>query len=262
MSEPSALEVARDGAVAIFELARPDKFNCQSMALQSALREALEQAEKPDSGVRAILVRGRGGHFSTGADLDEVKAIRADAAGLARFVSFGHETLRRLEASPLPVVAAAHGLALAGGLELLLACDVVFAAEDARFGDQHARYGLVPGWGGSQRLPRIVGVRRALDLFFSAAWIDARTALAWGLVNHVCPAGELQQKALEYCHALGERSPAGLATMKRLARRGLEMTPEAALRLEEALAPVALGHPDAIEGLDAFEARRKPAFGK
>lgn len=260
MSASSPIEVTRDGAVAIVELCRPEKYNCQSMALHQALLAAMSEFEKAGSGARAVLIRSSGKHFSTGADLDEVKSLRGDPARLGEFISQGHRTFRRLEASPLPVVAAAQGLSLAGGLELMLACDVVFAAEDARFGDQHAQYGLIPGWGGSQRLTRILGPRRALDLFFSARWIDAETALAWGLVNYVCRTEELQAKTLEYCKALAERSSAGISLMKRLARQGLEMTPEAGLRLEEALAPGALAHPHAAEGLAAFEARRKPVF--
>jgi enoyl-CoA hydratase len=262
MSASGPIEVSRDGAVGIVELARPEKSNCQSMALHRALRDAISGFEQAGAGVRAVLVRARGKHFSAGADLDEVKALQADPARLAEMVTRGHETFRRLEASPLPVVAAAQGLSLAGGLELVLACDVVFAAEDARFGDQHAQYGLVPGWGGSQRLTRIVGLRRAMDLYFSARWIDARTAFAWGLVNYVCAPEKLQQEAFEYCKSLAERSPAGLAMMKRLARQGLEMSPEAGLRLEERLAPGALSHPHVAEGLAAFEARRKPARGR
>lgn len=262
MSQSSPLELSRDGAVGIVELSRPEKFNCQSMALHRALLGALTDFEQAGSPVRAVLVRSRGKHFSTGADLGEVNAVRGDPVRLAEFISLGHETFRRLEASPLPVVAAAQGLSLAGGLELVLACDVVFAAHDARFGDQHAQYGLVPGWGGSQRLTRILGPRRALDLFFSARWIDAETALAWGLVNYLCPPEELHSTALEYCRVLADRSHAGIAMMKRLARQGLEMSPEAGLRLEESLVPGALAHPDAAEGLAAFEARRKPVFGK
>jgi len=260
MSESSPIEVTHEGAVAIVELCRPEKFNCQSMALHLALLDAMSGFEKAGSRVRAVLVRSRGKHFSTGADLDEVKAVRGDPARLAEFISLGHRTFRRLESSPLPVVAAAQGLSLAGGLEFVLACDVVFAAQDARFGDQHAQYGLIPGWGGSQRLTRILGPRRALDLFFSARWIDAETALAWGLVNYLCPPEILHAKALEYCKTLAERSQTGIAMMKRLARQGLEITPDAGLRLEESLAPGALAHPHAAEGLAAFEARRKPVF--
>ena len=262
MSKAELLEVTHDGAVAIIELTRPEKFNCQSMALHTALLAALTGIEAAGSKARAVLVRSQSKHFSTGADLDEVHAVRADPARLAEFISLGHQTFRRLEASPLPIVVAAQGLSLAGGLELILACDVVIAANDARFGDQHAQYGLIPGWGGSQRLTRILGPRRAMDMFFSARWIDADTALAWGLVNYLCPPEALHATALAYCQALAERSRTGIAMMKRLARQGLEMSPEAGLRLEESLAPKALAHPDAAEGLAAFEARRKPVFDK
>lgn len=262
MSNADPIEVTQDGAVAIIELCRPEKFNCQSMALHTALLDALTGFEAAGSKVRAVLVRSQGKHFSTGADLDEVKAVRGDPTRLAEFVSLGHRTFRRLETSPLPVVAAAQGLSLAGGVELILACDVVFAAHDARFGDQHAQYGLIPGWGGSQRLTRILGPRRAMDLFFSARWIDAETALGWGLVNYLCTPEDLQAIALEYCHALAARSRAGIQMMKRLAREGLEMSLDAGLRLEQSLAPEALAHPDAAEGLAAFGARRKPAFDK
>ena len=142
-----------------------------------------------------------------------------------------------------------------------MACDVAFAAEDARFGDQHAQYGLLPGFGGSQRLPRIVGVRRALDLFFSARWIDAETALQWGLVNYVVPPDALGDAALAYCQTLATRSRPGLATMKRFARAGLEGSLDAGLALEEASVVDGLLHADASEGLTAFRARRPPRFG-
>ena len=150
--------------------------------------------------------------------------------------------------------------ASAGGLELMLACDVAFAARDARFGDQHAQFGLVPGWGGSQRLPRLVGLRRALDLFYSARWIDAETALQWGLVNQVVEPERLWADALAYCKAIGTRSRGGLATMKRLARAGLDETLDAGLSIEESQAPSVILGADVGEGLEAFLARRKPNF--
>ena len=142
----------------------------------------------------------------------------------------------------------------------MTACDVAFAARDARFGDQHAQYGLLPGFGGSQRLPRIVGVRRAMDLFLSARWIDAETALQWGLVNEVVEPGELHDAALAYCTALAGRSRSGLSTMKRLARQGLEGSLATGLAMEEDEVVAALLHDDVTEGLAAFRARRAPRF--
>jgi enoyl-CoA hydratase len=167
---------------------------------------------------------------------------------------------KRLERSDLPVVAACQGLTLAGGSELMLACDIIFAAKDARFGDQHAQFGLIPGWGGSQRMPRIVGLRRGLDLFFSARWIDAATAEQWGLVNYVVEPDKLHEEALAYCTKIATRSRIGMATMKRLARQGLEGSSEVGLQLEEDLASAALLDDDVSEGLAAFEARRTPVF--
>ena len=260
MSQVSPVVATCSGAVGIIELARPEKFNCLSMAVHAAIEAALNDFEKPGSGVRAVLIRAQGKHFCTGADIDEVKLLRSDPAKLADFISYGHAVLRRLEASELPIVAACQGLVLAGGSELMLACDVIFAASDFRIGDQHAQFGLIPGWGGSQRFPRIVGLRRGLDMFFSARWIDADTALQWGVVNYVVEPEKLGEAALEYCAKITTRSRIGIATMKQLARQGLEGSLEAGLKLEEGLVSHALLDDDVSEGLAAFEARRTPVF--
>ncbi|HEY0294530.1 MAG TPA: enoyl-CoA hydratase/isomerase family protein [Bordetella sp.] len=254
------VKVSRQQAVGIIELARPAKFNCLSSAVYAAIEAAIDAFEKPGSGVRAVLVRAQGKNFCTGADLDEVLPLRDDPSGLRRFIGRGHRVLKRLEACELPVVAACQGLSLAGGCELMLACDVVFAARDARFGDQHAQYGLLPGWGASQRLPRLIGLRRSLDLFFTARWIDSETALQWGLVNYIEAPQQLHQAAFDYCHALASRSRTGLATMKRLARQGLEGPLQTGLQMEEADTSIGLLDPDVTEGLDAFRHRRAPRF--
>ena len=252
--------VTTDGRVGIIELNRPEKFNCLSIAVKEALPKAVLQLQSPGAGTRVILLRARGKHFCTGADLDDIRELRKDRARLAEYVH-GAQVLKSLEASDLPVVAAVNGLCLAGGLELTLACDVVFAAGDARFGDQHTQYGLVPGWGASQRLPRMIGLRRAMDLFFSARRVDAQTALQFGLVNYVVEPERLHAAALEYCHELAERSRPGMAMMKRLARRGLDMDWDAGLDFEEAEVIDVLLGADVTEGLAAFAARRKPRFG-
>ncbi len=260
MGDEAHLHVDRVGAVGILELARPARFNALSIALNTALQSALDDFERPGSGVRAVLLQAQGRNFCTGADLDEVLSLRGDAAAVRQFIGPAHRTMRRIEASPLPVVVACQGLALAGGLELMMACDVAFAARDARFGDQHAQYGLLPGFGGSQRLPRLVGFRRAMDLFYSARWIDADTALQWGLVNHVVAPEALAGAALDYATTLAARSRPGLALMKRLARAGLDGTLDAGLAMEERDVIDGLLHADVSEGLAAFRARRPPRF--
>jgi len=206
-----------------------------------------------------VLIAAQGKHFCTGADLAEVQALRA-AGRFDAFIAQGHRVLCRLEASPLPVVMAVQGLCLAGGLELALAGDVILAAEGAKFGDQHAQYGLVPGWGGSQRLPRRVGLTRALDLMFCARWLTAAQARDWGLAAQVVPDAELRQQALAYCEQLATRSRPGLAAMKRLARQGADLPLTDALQLEQRLALQAMAGPDVDEGLAAFGERRPPRF--
>ena len=256
--EELAVIVSQRDSVGLIELNRADKFNCLSSGVHDLIEAALDQFEAEES-VRSILVSGTGKHFCTGADLQEVQQFRQEQK-FDQFIAHGHQVLRRLESSRLPVVAVVQGLCLAGGLELMLACDLVFAGESARFGDQHAQYGLVPGWGGSQRLPRIVGQRRALDLMFSGRWLDANTALDWGLVNYVLPDGELHEQAFEYCLGLGRRSRGGLMTMKRLVNDGLEGSLQRGLDLEIHVAAEAMASADVNEGLAAFAEKREPQF--
>ncbi len=257
MSGP--VNVSKDGSIGIIELARPDKFNCLSVAVHEAISQARAGFEA-DHSVRSILIRAQGKHFCTGADLIEVKGKLQHPKALDHFISFGMENLRALEKSALPVVVAVQGLCLAGGIELMLACDVCFAAESAQFGDQHAQFGLIPGWGGSQRLTRLMGMRRALDLMFSARWLKAAEAKEAGLVNYVVSDGELQEAAMAYCRKLETRSRIGLAEMKRLAREGDDMTIDQQMRLERDAVLRALPSGDVAEGLDAFENRRQPVF--
>ena len=248
-----------DGSVGLITLNRPHKFNCLSPQVFERMLEALRSHEA-NSAVRCILIEGAGDHFCTGADLDAVQHRRSEPAVLREYMRVGHRAMLALEASPLPVVAAVQGLCLAGGLELMLACDVALAAGNARFGDQHAQFGLVPGWGGSQRLPRIVGMRRAMHLFFTAQRIDAATALSWGLVNQVCEREQLHATALAYAQGMAKRSRHGLAAMKRLAREGADITLAKSLVMEEDIGLHALLHPDVTEGLAAFQQRREPDF--
>lgn len=259
MSDAPAVLSAVSEGVGVISLNRPDKFNCLNRAVVDGMTQAMDAFER-DKSVRVVLVRAEGENFCTGADLEEVKSIRGNPAALADFLRRGHQILNRLESSPLPVVAAVQGLCLAGGLEVMLACDVAFAARSARFGDQHSRFGLVPGWGGSQRLPRTIGMRRALDLMYSARWIDAVDAEQWGLVNHVADDDKLEEEVRGYCADLAAKSITGLGVMKRLTRDGGGMTLAEGLALEISLASQHLAGTDALEGLTAFEERREPEF--
>jgi len=256
---PEAVLRTVQAGVGVLELNRPDKFNCLSSAVIAGLEQGLTVFEG-DGAVRAVLIRAKGKNFCTGADLDEVLAARRDRNELTAFIANGHRTLRRFEDSRLPVVAAVQGLCLAGGLELAMSCDVAFAAQSARFGCQHARYGLVPGWGGAQRLPRLVGLRRALDIMYSGRWLTAAEAVAAGLANTAVADDQLMTLAEAYCTDLSKKSRSGLAAMKRLARDGIDLPLPGGLALEREAAVDALLSADVAEGLAAFQARREPVF--
>lgn len=252
------IKLTTDGRVGIVELNRPQVYNCLTVQMLSDIRAGLNAFE--DGDIRAVVILGAGKNFCTGASLDEVEAVRADPSALSEFLSHGHAVMNRIQESPLPIVAGIHGLCLAGGIELALACDVVFAADTANFGDQHAAFGLIPGWGGSQRLVRAIGQRRSMDLMFSARRVDAHTALEWGLVNYVCTADQLRSAAIEYAKTLSARNREGLTAMKRLALRAAGDVLASGLEAEKEEALRALSSANVNEGLRAFKERRTPMF--
>ncbi|NYT79309.1 enoyl-CoA hydratase/isomerase family protein [Alcaligenaceae bacterium] len=261
MVAKSLLNIGCEGRVGVIELARPEKFNCLSIDLFKELGSALDVFEQSDD-IAALVICGQGKNFCTGAQLDEVELIRADESRLREFMELGHHVLDRLENSRLPVFAAIEGLCLAGGLELMLACDIAFAGRSARLGDQHGQFGLVPGWGGSQRLPKVVGQRRALDLFLSVRWLDSKDALEWGLLNYVVDDGGARAAALAYAQKIGTRSAAGMALMKQLARFADRNAVSVGKKAEIDIAVSVLMSADVTEGLAAFKEKRKPNFGQ
>jgi enoyl-CoA hydratase/carnithine racemase len=166
----------------------------------------------------------------------------------------------RIERFPHPVIAVVHGFALAGGLELLMTCDLAIAAEDATLGDQHINFGLVPGGGATQRLPRLLGLRKAKELMLLGSRIDGSEAARLGLVNRAVPAAELEAAAEQWARTLGEKSPTALRYMKELLHGADNVPLEVGLDLEigQFLAYARLD--DLREGLTAFKEKRKPRF--
>ena len=251
----------QDRHVAI-TLNRPEALNSISPAMIDDLNAALDGLEDRRQ-LCTLSITGQGRAFCAGADLKAAKA-RMDGADASEVNSNFLDGLRRLllriEGFPVPVVAAVNGLALAGGLEMVLACDLVVAAASAKLGDAHANYGLVPGGGSSVRLPRKIGPTRAKQLIFSGDFLPAGTLMQWGLVNKVVPDGGLGAAVDELVGTLAQRSPIGLRRMKRMIDDGLEQSLPAALRYELSLNALHAASHDRMEGLAAFAEKRKPAF--
>ncbi len=257
--DPTTLTYATGDGIARVVLNRPAQLNAISPELLADLDRVCEAIEG-DRAVRAATLTAAGRAFCAGADLRAVQATVGDPERWATFMALWHRVFDRIEALPVPVVAGVHGLALAGGLELVLVADLVVMDETARLGDQHANFGLIAGGGGSQRLPRLFGARRAKELMLLGGWVDAAQALHWGLVNRVAPAGQVAAAVEALARELAAKSAAASRTAKRLVDEGLDLTLAEGLALERRLAGEHMRGADAAEGLRAFAEKRAPVF--
>jgi enoyl-CoA hydratase len=254
----SAVVTERRGAALWARLSRTKALNSIDRELLAGLHAAMDAATS-EGEVRALVITGSGRAFCAGADL-EVVAGSDDEDAFVRFLEEVGGTLRRLEQLPLPTIAAVNGLALAGGLELVLCCDLALAADDARIGDAHANYGLLPGGGGTVRLPRRVGPALAKELMFTGAFVPATDLRHSGLFNHVVPAAELEGAVDALVDQIARKSPLGLRRMKQLADDALQRSPDAGLRAELMASALHSRSADMAEGLAAFHDKRDPEF--
>ena len=259
MPELTAIKLERDGAIAHVTLNRPAQLNAINRPMLEDLSRACEAIEG-DRSIKVVTLAGEGRAFCAGADLRTVQEISPDPQKWEAFTRLWHRTFNRIEALPVPVVAGVHGMALAGGLELTMVADLVMADEEARLGDQHANFGLVAGGGGSQRLPRLIGLRRAKELMLLGHWLSAREALEWGLINRVVPTGQVREKLNELAAQLAALSGSANRTVKMLANRGLDLPLADGLELEIRAVGEHMQSADAREGLSAFVEKRKPKF--
>jgi enoyl-CoA hydratase len=228
MSEPIVL-VERDGAVALVTLNRADALNALSRALRAEIVKVFTEL-KDDPDIRAVVLTGAGRAFTAGIDLKEAGqtgfALGADEDSKAI------NMLAALEAYPWPIIGAINGFAITGGFELALMCDVLLASEHAKFADTHARVGIVPGWGLSQKLSRLIGISRAKELSFTGNFLDAHTAERWGLVNRVYPHDELVPSAMKLAQEMTGTQPVLLRKYKALIDDGFGMNFAAAMKEE------------------------------
>ncbi len=257
MSEPTVL-VSREGGITTLTLNRPEVMNSVNVEMLRELRAALEEVQF-DPEVRCVIVTGAGAKaFCAGADLKERAGM--SEVEVRRYIENIRNTFSLVENLPVPVIAAVNGIALGGGTELALASDLRIASESATLGLTETSLGIIPGGGGTQRLPRIVGKAKAKELILTARRIDAQEALAMGLANKVAPAAFLMNEARAMAAAITKNGPVAVRVAKRAIDRGMEMDLASALVFESTCYEITIPTEDRREGLLAFREKRKPIY--
>jgi len=254
MSTDEPIRIKKEDGIGTIILNRPQSLNLLDTEMLRALGDALSEIEK-DTGIRSIIITGDG-HFCAGADIRELKEKDRQAA--EAFSRLGHGVFNHIENMGKPVIAAVRGHALGGGCELALACDIRIAGEGAKFGQPEINLGLVPGFGATQRLVRLVGVGKAKELILTGNVIGAREAESIGLVNSVVKDEELMKKAEETARMLSEKSPLVLRIAKRLINENQDF--QKGLAKEISSFAECFETEDHIEGIKAFLEKRKPGF--
>lgn len=250
------LQTSLDNDILIITINRPDKLNALNKTVFEELNKALDEMQA-DPAIKSAIITGAGNKaFVAGADIAEFKDLsKEEALAMAKR---GQDTFFRIENSSKPVIAAVNGFALGGGCELAMACHFRIAADNARFGQPEVNLGLIPGYGGTQRLTQLIGKGRAIELLISANMIDAPTALQYDLVNYVVPAAELLDKAKSILTLINTKAPLAVAACIKCANASLEATDGYDLEAREFA--VCFATEDAKEGAAAFLEKRKAEF--
>jgi enoyl-CoA hydratase len=253
-----SVAVALDGGVAVVTIDRQEALNAVDLPTLSELRDRL-RALAEDQEARVVVLTGAGEKaFAAGADIKYMSGL--DVAEAKEWGALGHEAGRLLETMPKPTIAAVNGFALGGGCELALACDLRYAARSAKLGQPEINLGIIPGWGGTQRLARATTLGYAKELIFTGRVIDAEEAERHGLVNAVFEPEELLEKTIEVASLLASKSPVALAAAKAACNRALQGAHNANLDAEAESFGALFGSEDAREGMTAFVEKREPAF--
>jgi enoyl-CoA hydratase len=255
MSELVRLETK--GEVGVVTVDRPDALNALNREVLGEIGERLRDAR--DQGVRAVVLSGAGEQaFIAGADIGQMKDM--DPQQAEAFSEAGHAVVETIEELSVPVIAAVDGFALGGGLELALACDIRVAGEGSAFGAPEVTLGVVPGFGGTQRLARVCGLGPGLDLVLTGRQIDAEEAKDIGLVTHLVDEGNAKPRALELAETIADNGPIAVDLAKRTIRNGFDAPAEAADRLETQAFAACFGTEDQEEGMSAFLKKREADF--
>lgn len=249
----------RRGSVAILTLARPEAMNAINMQMRRELREALDVLRR-DAEVAVVILTGAGEKaFSAGMDLREFAKINADVP-VAEMKRYRWEQGEGIASFDKPIIAAVNGIAIGGGVELALQCDLIFAATSASFAFAEVKRGLMPGNGGTQRLPRRIGAARALEMILTGRSVSATEALGMGLVEYVVPADQLLNKAVQMAEQMAANAPIALRSAKASVHRGADLNLADGLRLEQDVASFLYTTEDAKEGPKAFLEKRTPVW--
>jgi enoyl-CoA hydratase/carnithine racemase len=249
------IETSLDGHVALLRLNRPEARNALSPEMMERLASELERLD-PDPEVRCVVIAGSDEVFAAGADIKAMsersfaEALRHPAASF----------WRRVAAVKTPLIAAVSGYALGGGCELALACDMIVASDDARFGQPEITLGIIPGGGGTQRLARVLGKQLAMEYVLTGRRFDADMAMEMGLVNLVVKKGRWLQEAMELAHTVAERPPIATRLAKQAVIAAEETALSAGLESERRLYELAMATEDRVEGMRAFLEKREPEF--
>lgn len=244
--------------IATITINRPKVFNAFNEETVSEVLDQLEDARK-DENVRVIIITGAGDRsFSAGADINVMKGM--NPLGARKLSMMGYKICTKIEKLEKPVIAAINGYALGGGLELAMACDLRIASEKVRMGQTEINIGFIPGWGGTQRLPRFVGKTMAKEMIYTGKMIDAKTAEQLGLLNKVVPPDQLMTAARELAAEIASKAPVAIRVSKSLIDSSLETNLEVGLAHEREGFAVVASTEDLQEGVSAFFEKRKPKF--
>jgi enoyl-CoA hydratase len=257
MENKNILCEVTDG-VAVIIVNRPSSLNALNSLVLAELEATLHEVERDDA-AQVVIITGAGEKaFVAGADIKEMAAMTSYEGH--QFALKGQRVMLLIEKMTKPVIAAVNGYALGGGLELALACDVIYAADNAKLGFPEVTLGIIPGFGGTQNLARLIGAGHAKEMVLTGRVLDAHKALAWGLVNEVVPQGELRGKALDLAREIVKNGRLGVSYAKNAIVNGLNMTKEDGFRYESSLFGVLFGTDDQKEGMGAFIEKRKAQF--
>ncbi len=255
MAEYENILVEMEDDVFYLTLDREHRMNSMNEDLLNDVRDGIQEAE--DEGARCIVIQGAGENFSAGAD---VSSFSPSVQALYKSSKKGKKVIKAIEETPIPVVAAIRGNCLGGGLEMSLACDFRIAAEDAKLGQPELNLGIIPGWGGTQRLPQIVGLAKAKELIMLAKRIPADEALEIGLVNKVVTVDEFEDEVEEFASEIASGPPIALKYAKFAMNYGTQVPTDVGEEIESSLFGSLASTEDMMEGIEAFMEKREPEF--